>query len=315
MNRPYHRSTLLSFSFSLIVLATPRSEAAVVASPSVVIFTSPDQSSTIALHNDGVALPASAILDSELIASGHDYRHMLSVEKFDGSVRVMPSASLEIGSYDLNIQTSMGNVSVAIYAPLSELPDYVAKIGSITGEAEAQIKSQLGLATSTAREEIQLNLAPVYYEGQTLSLSMPEPKTSGRTSLWFINGQLASEDSSSRSLTYTFKRLGEYLVTYMETELVQGAITLAASGRATTRVVEVPRVDAKVAVRNEILFHAPPGYNRYDWLLNGVAVSKLADYHYTFQAAGVHEVECLAQEPTRGPVTGYLRTRYSVVVE
>ena len=309
----YGRMRLMT-GLILALLFPCLSEGAVVANPSVVIFTSPMQSATIALLNDGRALATSEILDSQLLASGHDYRHMLSLEKLDGAVRIMPSSTLEVGSYDLTIQTTLGAVNVRVFAPLSEVPDYVEKMSLLTGESEKQIEAKLGMATAVGREEIQLNLPPVYYEGQTLELTMPEPKAPGRTSLWFINGELASEESGSRSLSYTFSKPGEFVFTYMETEQINGTTTMVARARAITRVVEVPRLNSTVAVNTEISFHAPAGYRQFNWYLNGVAVSKEADYRYTFQSPGVHEVECAATEPTYGPAMGYLRNRYSVVV-
>ena len=158
---------------------------AVTADPAKVTFTSPQQSAVIGLTRDGVPVVAADIRGWQLLASGHDYQHMLRIEKRDGALTVAPGPALEVGSYDLTIATTDGPVLVQVYAPLSDLPDVVEKTMAVTGLSEKTIKERLGLTSPAGREELTIDLPPVYYAGQTLELTLP--LQSGRSATWFVN--------------------------------------------------------------------------------------------------------------------------------
>jgi hypothetical protein len=55
--------------------------AAVLADPAYVTFTAPQQSVVVKLSNDGVPVSAAGIGNWQLMASGHDYKHMLQLAK------------------------------------------------------------------------------------------------------------------------------------------------------------------------------------------------------------------------------------------
>lgn len=115
------------------------------ATPMTATFTSLKQSVTINLTKDGSPISAMDILGWQFLASGHDYKHMLIVEKLDGALRIAPSDTLEVGSYDLNIETTEGAVIVLVLAPLSDLPDVVEKMAAITGQSEKKNCGKTGL--------------------------------------------------------------------------------------------------------------------------------------------------------------------------
>jgi hypothetical protein len=296
----------------VLCLSATLSYGAVTADPAKATFTSPQQSATIKLTNDGAPVPAKDIRDWQFLASGHDYKHMLSLEKMDGAITIAPSKTLEVGSYDLSIETAQGSVIVKVFAPLSDLPDIVEKRAAITGLSEKEIEKRMGLGSSTGREDIQIDLPPVYYEGQTLELTM-ETKP-GRTCAWFVNGDFVAEGPGQNALSYTFKEPGEYVLTYIETEKADGKTIAMAQARAHTRVVPIPGVPTEAAVNTEIKFAPPPGYQKYAWFIDGRNVSSEPTFQYTFREPGVHTVECLASSPDEGPAQGFLRIRYNTTV-
>jgi plastocyanin len=296
----------------VLCLSATLSYGAVTADPAKATFTSPQQSATIKLTKDGAPIPAKDIRGWQFLASGHDYKHMLSVEKMDGALKIAPSKTLEVGSYDLNIETAQGSVIVQVFAPLSDLPDIVEKTAALTGLSEKKIEEKLGLTTPAGREEAKIDLPAVYYEGQTLELSMPVKP--GRAYAWFMNGDLVTEGPGQNTLTYTFKEPGEYVLTYIETEKADGKTIAVARARAYTRVVTVPGVPTEVAANTETEYAPPPGYQKHVWCIDGQEVSAEPALKHTFKDPGVHTVECLASSPNEGPAQGFLRIRYNTTV-
>jgi hypothetical protein len=287
--------------------------AAVVADPATATFTSPEQSATIALTRDGAPVPAKDIRGWRFMASEHDYKHMLSLEKTDGAVKIAPSKTMEAGSYDLNIDTAGGMVVVQVFAPLSDVPDAVQKRAAITGESETRIKERLGLSVSISREETQMELPRVYYEGQTLELTMPS--NPANTSAWFVNGNLVAEGPGQNAVAHTFTEPGEYVLTYLETRTDGANSAVVARATAHTRVVPVPVVQMEAAVNTETEFAPPPGYRKHAWRVDGKDVSTGQTLKATFRESGAHSVECMATAPEKGHEQGFLRLRYNITVK
>jgi hypothetical protein len=300
---------------ALMILCLPAavSHGAVTAEPAKATFTSPQQSAIIKLTNDGAPIPAKDIRGWRFIASDHDYKHMLTVEKTDGALKIAPSATMEVGSYDLNIETVQGKVSVQVFAPLSDVPSVVEKMASLTGLSEKKVKEKLGMIAAFEREDTQIDLPPVYYEGQTLELTMAAKP--GHVSSWFINGDPVAEGPDQNALAYTFKEPGEYVVNYIESRSENGEIKSATRAVARTRVVPMPSVPTEVAVNTEMEFAPPPGYQKHFWLIDDQKVSTEPTLKHTFREPGTHTVECLASAPIQGPAQGFLRLRYNAVVK
>jgi hypothetical protein len=221
----------------VMVLCLPAAlgNAAVTADPAQATFTSPQQSAVIKLTKDGVPVPARDIRGWQFIASDHDYRHMLSVQKMDGALKIAPSRTIEVGSYDLRIDTVQGGVVVQVFAPLSELPDIVEKTAVLTGEPKAKIEEKMGLSTPLGCGQVRIDLPPLYYVGQTLELTMPAG--SGCSCAWSVNGKIVAEGAGQNALTYTFAAPGEYTLTYVETDKENGRNAVVARATANTKVV------------------------------------------------------------------------------
>jgi len=298
--------------FVAVVLSTTMGYGAVTADPAQVTFTSPQQSATVKLMKDGMPIPAKDVQGWKFLASGHDYREMITVEKMDGAIKIAPSNALEVGSYDLSIETAAGSVVVQVFAPLSDLPDIVQKKAAATGDAEEKIRKSMGLTTGAGRETVNIELAPVYYEGQTLELKVETQP--GRTQTWFMNGELIAEGPDQNAIAYTFKEPGEYVLNYVETEKKDGRTVTVARAEANTRVAAMPAVPTDTAVGVQTEFLAPSGYKEYVWTVDGQERSTESSLKYTFKAPGAYAVECLASSPEQGPVQGFQRVKYEVTV-
>lgn len=169
------------------------------------------------------------------------------------------------------------------------------------------------MTTSVDRADMQMDLPPVYYEGQTLELSMQS--TPGRASAWFMNGEFIAEGVEQNALSYTFKALGEYVLDYIETEQHSGAAVVVARARAYTRVVSMPKVVVEVAVNIETDFLPPAGYHNHVWHLDGQKISTDAVLRHSFKNPGVHTVECMASSPEEGTSPGFRRVHYITTVK
>lgn len=298
----------------VLCLGAAASHGAVTADPAKVTFTSPGQSFTIKLANDGAPIPATDIRGWQFLASGHDYKHMVDVEKMNGAIKLSPSNTVELGSYDLNIDTAQGSVVVRVLTPLSDVPDVVERMAALTGQSEQKIAEKLGLTSATGRSEIQIDLPPVYYEGQTLEMTMPSKPVDGHTCVWFINGDAVAEGPDQNAFTYTFLEPGDYVLTYIETANENGKPVVAARAKSYTRVVPLPVVMSEVAVNTTVTYVPPTGYQNHAWSLDGKLVSEEAELEQKFLAPGTHIIECLASAPNTGPAKGFLRIRYKTTV-
>jgi len=295
-----------------VCLLSPWSHAAVTATPATVAFTTLDQSVTIKLTKDGAPIAAADIHGWRLLASGHDYKHMLKIEKMDGALTIAPSKTIEVGSYDLTIETAEGSVSVQVLTPLSDMPDNVEKMAALMGLSEQKVEEKMGLTSLIGREGVTIDLPPVYYEGQTLELSMPVKP--GRSYAWFMNGDLVAEGADQNTLSYTFEKPGVYVLTYFETEKDTGETIIAVRAQAHTQVATLPAVPAEAVVGSEMPFSSPAGYQKFVWRIDGKEVSTEPTLKHVFRAPGVYIVECVASSPVEGPEQEFLRIRYDTTV-
>jgi len=303
-----------SFTLVALCLAAAPSHGAVTADPSRITFTAPDQSFTIELANDGVPIPGKDIRGWQFLASGHDYKHMIDVEQMNGAVKISPSNTVELGSYDLNIDTAQGSVVVRVLTPLSDVPDVVEKMAILSGLSEQKIAEKLGLTSSSERLEVRIDLPPVYYEGQTLELTMPSTPGDGHTCMWFINGESVAEGHDQHALTYTFLEPGDYVLTYIKKSNDNGNSVVATHAKAYTRVVPLPVVTTDVAINTTVTYSTPAGYQKHAWSVDGKPVSEESELERKFLATGIHTIECTASAPVTGPAKGFLRIRYKTTV-
>ncbi len=305
------RSCALTFALAAVCLAATPSYGDVSADPATVTFRSPSQSFTIQLTNDGTPIPAKEISGWKLLASGHDYIHMVDIKKMEGAITITPSSSVELGSYDLNIATAHGSVLVHVLTPLTDTPDMVEKMEALAGQSEKRIEAKMGLKTASGRSIIKIDLPPVYYEGQTLELTMPTEPDDSQTCMWFINGETVTD---TPTLRYTFLEPGDYVLSYIESAIENGEPIVAARAESFTRVVSLPPVTNDVEVNTTMTYLPPAGFGKYRWSVDGKAESEAAEFPRSFSEPGTYTIECLATAPNAGPANEFQRVRYRTTV-
>lgn len=282
---PHHSARALSLLIAICtVLTFPLAAAGLSASPDRIVFESRSDAKTVTLEHEGKPLPASAINDWRLLVDQHDYNHMLTVEPADGAIAVSPTDQVEIGSYSLVVSTDFGDVAIAVFTPLSSVPESLenrAKAMEITVE---ELKSHLGISQEIGRERIELQLPPVYYVGQKLHTAIE--RAPGRTAAWTINGDPVLSSHDDGRFEYLFTEPGVYVVGYTEYE--DG--TEIASGYDVTSVIGEPPVKWTVITGARAEFSGPAGFNQYKWILDGMESGNDATFSHVFSNAGTHEL-------------------------
>lgn len=280
----------------------------VTADPESVTFRNQEDSQTIRLSHDGRPVPASAIGKVEFLVDTHTYEHMIRVERQDGAVVVTPTV-MESGWYTLVIHTDMGTASVVAYAPLAHIAESLAERAAALGIPVAQLEERLGLAQRSRIETIDIELPPVYYEGQSIIVNAPESPEA--VHIWTINDEEVARGMGTNRLVYTPKQTGDLILTYVKE--VGGAIV--ASDTAATRVIPLPSVPATATVNRAITFHGPSGYGTYTWTLDGQAVGSDSQLQHTFATPGTHVLVCEARGGADDMAEAYRRVTYKVTVE
>lgn len=292
--------------FALLVGALTAT--AVEVNPKQIEFGKIDASETISVVHNGQAVPASDIKSVKLWAGGHDYDHMIDVKKSDGQVTVKPSELLEIGSYDLVIDTAQGKATVTMMAPLDKLYTSLESRSARLGITVDELKSRLGMTRKFGQEIVHLNLPKVYYLGQTLSVPMEQVQ--GRTYAWAVNGTAIQVGVGDARMNYTFTEPGIYDFTYVEKE----GERVVASGFGATTVVAEPPVHSEVEQNTVQKFIAPVGYSHYVWRIDGEEVAKGDTLTYEFSERGSHVVSLHAHTPIAGNVEALRNITYVVTV-
>jgi hypothetical protein len=292
----------------IVVMLGALPATAVEVSPKTIEFEKIETSETISVVHNGQAVPASAIKSVKLWAGGHDYDHMIDVKKADGQVTVKPSELLEIGSYDLVIDTGQGKATVTVMAPLDKLYTSLESRADRLGITVDELKSRLGMTRQLGQEVVRLNLPKVYYVGQTLSVPMEQVE--GRTYAWAVNGTAIQVGVGDARMNYTFTEPGIYDFTYVEKE---GDRVVAAGFGATTVVAEPP-VHSEVEQNTAQKFVAPIGYSHYVWRIDGKDVAQGDTLTYEFKERGSHVVSLHAHTPVSGNVEALRNITYVVTV-
>ena len=305
------RFAAIAWVMCALILLPVYGHAAVTADPATITFTAPNQSATVKILSDGVPLSAKEMTAWRLMASDHDYKHMLTLEKLDGAVKIAPSPTVESGSYDLQLDTAKGTAHIQVLTPLKDVKDAVAQAEAKTGLTEAQIREEVKLHPVAESQGIQLTLPPTYYEGQTLEMTLPAQP--GHSYSWSVNGDLVAEDTNA--ISYTFKEPGAYTLGSLDTVKQDGKTVTVGSATASTNVISMPEQPVETTVRRETIFAAPSGYKTFAWKVDGQDAAGGATLKQRFPNAGEHLVECLATAPETGPEKGFQRARYLVTVK
>lgn len=290
-----------------MVIALAPAAMALEATPNPIEIKTADQSVTIALTDKGAPVPAADISSVKLYVDDHDYDHMITVVKADGSITIRPTEALELGHYDLAIKTSHGEMRVPVTALQGVADEGLEARAKRQGVTVEEIKKQLGISQAVGQDRITLGLSQVYYTGQSLKISM-EPK-SGRAGTWMVNG--VAVVAQGASLNYTFEQPGVYDFAYVEKE---GERTVGV-GLGTASVVAEPAipVSVKAGVKQTLL--GPEGYGSYAWKLDGAEAGKGSSWTGTFAAPGTHVVTLRAESPRDANAQNFRDLSYAITVQ
>jgi plastocyanin len=265
---------------------------ALTADPASVTFHAQDDTVTITVSDGGQALAGDAVTSWKLMASGHDYNHMLNVSKTAAGLEVSPTEDLEMGTYDLVINTASGTVRVDVRAPLTELTGIVEEKAAAWGVSEREAKDRLGLLQTAQTAAIDINLPATYYVGQTLEAAVDPSDEVGLR--WLVNGAVMDEGPGAESFTHTFEKPGNYVVTV---QAMRGD-EVVGSDSAWTTVAPRPAVLWTVDAGRQFTLDAPAGYDSYTWTVGGEYVGSGPQLTYRFETPGTYEVECKARNAT-----------------
>ena len=264
-------------------------------------------SAAIALSHDGKPVSANAVQSVKLYVGAHDYDHMIQVEKADGRITVRPTPMLELGSYDLAIATTHGEVRVGVIALRTIVDESLEARAARQGVTVEAIKAQLGISQPIGQDRVQLNLAELYYTGQTLEVTLPAP--AGRTAQWWVNGEAIAPQGDT--FRYVFEQPGVYDFGYVEKQ----AGNTVAFAVDTVQVIPEPRMPVSVAAGTALTLMAPDGYERFTWTQDGKKAGTEASWSATFEAAGQHEITVHASEPAPGTTQAFRVVTYAVTVK
>jgi len=303
--RTQHRTIITTALASGLLLLAQAGMAAVTATPSTVTFTNQDQSAEVVLSHNGQSVGAGTIGSVQFLATGSNYAHMIAVTATPTGLRIAPTERLEVGSYDLIVETSHGPVQVMVYAPLSDLRSILDEADGPGGVRRQALREELGFSARTSRAAVDIQLPPVYTVGQTLSLEMEHHPA--REYVWAINGEVLQRGLGESSFQYTFTETGDYILSYAERE---GGATVA-QAEAATRVGEPPSHWHPVTLGITTEFTAPEGYTEYRWYVDGELMGNSRSFSTRFERVGEHIVTLNATRPDSPP---YIR-RYRTIVE
>jgi len=308
-NRVPQRARRVASLVGAIVLLFSATEAAMAleADPPRIEFKTHTDSVAIALSHDGKPVAASAVQSVKLYVDPHDYDHMIEVEKADGRITVRPTPMLELGSYDLAIATTYGEVRVGVLALRTIVDESLEARAARQGVTVEAIKAQLGISQPLGKDRVELNLAQLYYAGQTLEVTLPVPE--GRTAQWSVNGDVIAAEGDT--LRYVFEHPGIYDFGYVEK---QDGNTMAFAVDS-VQVIPEPRIPVSVETGTALTLRPPQGYTRFAWTQDGEKAGTNASWTGTFETPGLHEITVHASEPAAGTAQAFRVVTYAVNVK
>lgn len=289
-------------------LLIPGAFADVTAKPQVIKVTSMADTFEIGLSGDSGPVPAGDIRGLKVMVDSHDYDHMFTYKARNGQIVIAPTDQLEIGTYDLVIDTAQGQTVVHAEAPLSDLEGTIEYEARELGVTPAQYREMMKIVNEPGTAFVDLHLPSVYYLGQTLEVEMNVADAS-RTYTWYVNGKAVESGQGPHTLAYTFQDIDSYFITYREFE----GDEVIVEDSSVSRVVPEPSVLYQIGAKQETTFSAPPGYARYNWSVNGKPMHNGREFETSFAEPGEYTVTCDAhsQEGSSGE---FRRITYRVTV-
>lgn len=305
---PVIKHIAFGLAIAQIIFFCASSYATVTADPAVLVFHNNTQTETVVLMADGKPVPAENVKGWRFLVDQRNYSHMLLVTPTAEGVRIRPSATAEVGSYALVMDTPEGSVSLQVYMPLSDEQSSVEALAQRMNLPVDEIQKQMGMTQRLGRDVITLNLLPVYYLGQRIQIDMPGKAT--RTALWKVNGKTVQEGPDAYHLDYVAAEPGPTLLVYEERE--NGAVTATAT--ALTEIAAEPPILYETGTNTTLTLQAPPGFAEYAWLMDGTSVTAGTAFSHTFVEPGEHTITIKCTSPTSPGGYAFREVRYAVKV-
>ncbi len=298
----YVSGVLLLFSACFTLTAA----AEVTATPSVLVFHNTGQSETVTLLSEGEPLSAQTVASWRLLVDDRNYSHMLRVTATDAGLRVSPSDTAEIGSYVLALTTARGTATVQVFTPLTDHQSSIEALAQRMGVAIEDVRKQMGLTQRLGREQITMNLLPVYYVGQHIQVEMSGAEN--REPVWKVNGETVQRGADAWRFSYVAEEPGPLLIVYQEYE---NDVVIALDS-VLVEAVNQPAIPHEVAVGARAHFNAPPGFAEHVWRVDDVETASGVAFHHTFSQPGRYSVRVMSTEPTKAGPYAFRETRYEV---
>ncbi len=276
--------------------------------PEKVVFDNTTGSATVKVLADGVPVPAAEIHGFHLMVGKSDYSHMFRFSKADGTVTLTPSPTVEVGSYDLRIDTAKGDAWLKVYTPLGEKKTSLQALAQKLNMPLDELKRQTGLSREMGRGGVEMDLPPVFPVGRTLTLDMGT--AAGVKARWEVDRKVVSEGPGAGALVYLFKEAGPHLFTY--TEFRGDAV--AAQTSAIVEGAETPANDVSVEAGLTLTLEALPGYGRHTWTVNGDPAEGDEKLEIKRDTPCEVLVKVLSEKPAAGRPGEFDRTTYRVKV-
>lgn len=273
------------FSICLLIAGTAAGQ--VVFDPPLLMIDSRAETSFVNITRDGSPVSANSIGGTRFLVGDSDYGHMIRIDRGAGGVSITPTNSIEIGTYDLEIEVSGVPTRLPVRVTLSEDPESLANRAKAQGLTELDIQHQLGLYTE-GRQSVRIDLPEWYYLGKIVSLNMPTP--AGVAYEWHVNGELESSGLGPHTFTYPLTNPGPHEFRYVEKHPGGGMLETMAH----TEAREEAPVATSVAAGREIQLVGPPGYTSYTWLVDDVLISEASTLRHRFREPGEYVAACIA---------------------
>lgn len=261
------------------------------AEPSKLVFDNAGDKQLVRLLLNGEKLPATDIKDWMLLAGERSYTHMISITPTGDGVLVGPSATAEVGTYLLVINTRKGTVQIDVSTPLAGHESILEKTVKELGVSEEEARVQLGFSQRFERGSITLNLPSTYYAGDMLEIEVPENGT--HRCVWKINGNTVLEGVGQTVLKQMITVAGPMEITYEE----WSDSTLLSTAKAQCNVLQRPSINLETTVNTTTTFRGPANYERYSWYVENELCCHQPAINHVFDKPGVYHVTCVSSQP------------------
>lgn len=284
-------AAISSLCLCLFLSISPIAAAQVSAEPSTLIFDNMDARQLVQLRVGGQVLPPDEVKGWSLLAGERNYTHMISITQAKDGLLIGPSATAEVGSYLLAINTKRGPVQIHVETPFAEHETIIEKTAKELGQSEEQVRANLGVSQHFERQNVTLNLPATYYTGDMLEVKVPP--NGGHRSVWKINGNPVLEGEGQLVLKQMLTVAGPLEVTYEE----WSGSTLISSASAQSQVLQRPAMHFETTVNTSTTFRGPANYERYAWYVDGEMCCSQPAITHEFETPGTYRVTCISSQP------------------